>query len=311
MPPFAARAQPRARPFRIGVLGLTTPESSAAVTTAFNRAMLELGHVEGSDIVYEYRWARGVIDRLPGLAAELAAVPVDLIVAGNNVAITAAQRATRTIPIVMVLAVDPVRNGFVQSLVRPGGNITGLTNDVGQPMHGKMLGLLKEMLPRLASVGVFAQQSIGYDRSSVEAAAQQLGVRLEIDDSIRSGDEVEGAFTAMVRRRVDAYLMIGGGVLFAQRQRIGEMALAHRLPGIHFQRDWVDAGGLVSYGTLLPDLYVRAATYIDKIIKGAKPADLPVELPSRFYLVINTKTAKALGLTIPPSMLLRADDVVG
>ena len=308
--PFAAMAQPRRRPFRIGILGATTPESSIVVTTAFKKAMQELGHVEGSGVVYDYRWAHGAMDRLPALAAELAALPVDVIVAGNNQTIAAAQRATSTIPIVMVLAIDPVGNRFVQSLKRPGGNITGLTNEVGQEMHGKMLGLLKEILPRASAVGVLAHHGVGYDRPALEAAASGLGLRIEVNDAVRTPDEVETAFNAMVGRRVDAYYMIGGPVLFAQRRRLGELALAHRLPGIHWSRDYVDAGGFVSYGTLLAERYVGAAAYIDRILRGASPAELPVELPSRFYLVINRRTAKALGVTIPQGVLARADEVI-
>jgi putative ABC transport system substrate-binding protein len=307
--PSATIAQLRGKPFTVGGLGASSPESSAAVVAAFHKAMRELGYVEGSNIRYEYRWAYGIMDRLPGFAAELAALPVDVIVAGNNPSIAAAQRATSTIPIVMI-AVDPVRNGFVKSLTRPEGNITGLTNDPGQQMQGKILALVKEILPHASIVGVLAQHGLGYDRSAVESAASSLDLRLDLNDSIRTPDEVEAAFNAMVRRRVDAYFMIGGPVLFAQRKRIGELALAHRLPGVHWVRDWVDAGGLLSYGTKLEDLYVRAATYIDKIAKGAKPAELPVELPSRFHLVVNRRTARSLGLTIPQSVLLRADDVV-
>ena len=306
--PWVAVAQNR-RPFRIGILGVSSPESAAATNAAFQKALRDLGHVEGGSISYEYRWAHGAMDRLPGFAAELAALPVDIIVASTNPAIVAAQRATSTIPIVMVLGTEPVRNGFVQSLKRPGGNITGLTNDVGQEMHGKMLEILKEILPRAPRVGVLAQQGIGFDRAALEAAASGLQLRTDLNE-VRSVEEVEAAFKAMVERRVDAYYVIGGPVLSTQRRRLGELGLAHRLPGMHWARDYVDAGGLASYGTRLEDRYLLAATYIDRIIKGASPAELPVELPSRFYLVVNRRTARAIGLPIPPAVLSRADDVI-
>lgn len=249
-------------------------------------------------------------DRLPDLAAELVRLPVDVLVAGSKLEIAAAKQATSVIPIVTVIAADPVRNGFIQSFARPGGNVTGLTNDPGQAVHGKLLELLKEMLPRISTVGVLVQQGVGYERAAVEVAASRLGLRLYINDTVRASDEVEDAFAALVRERVDAYYMVGGPVLFVRRQRIAELALANRLPGVHWAREWVDAGGLVSYGTSVADVFRRVATYVDRILKGAKPGELAVEQPSRFYLVINGKTAKALGITIPPGVLLRADDVI-
>ena len=307
---LAAHGQQPARRFRIGGIGVGMPEGSAVHLDAFTQAMRELGHVEGGNIVYEWRWALGVPDRLPGLAAELVRLPADVILAGTNQGIAAAKQATSTIPIVMVLGVDPVRNGFVQSLARPGGNITGLTNDPGQEVMGKMLELFKEVVPKLSSVGVIAQQGLGYDRPALEAAARQLGLRLDLGDEIRTNDDIEGAFAALKRKGVDAYYMLGGPILYTRRQQVAELALAHRLPGMHFAPAWAQAGGLVSYGASVPDLYRRAAVYVDKILKGAKPAELAVQLPVRFDLVINLKTAKALGLTISQSMLMRADEVI-
>ena len=307
---LAVHGQQSAKRFRVGVLGVGMAEGSTAHIDAFKQALRELGHVEGGNIVYEMRWAGGVPDRLPGLAAELVRLPVDVIVAGTNQGIVAAKQATSTIPIVMVVGIDPVRHGFVQSLARPGGNITGLTNDPGQEMHGKMLELFKEVVPKLSSVGVIAQQGLGYDRAALEAAARQLGLRLEMGDEIRTNDDIEGAFAALKRKGVDAYYMLGGPILYTRRQQVAELALAHRLPGMHFPPAWVEVGGLVSYGASIPDLFRRAAVYVDKILKGAKPADLPVQLPARFHLAINLKTAKALGLTIPQSLLLRADEVI-
>ena len=308
--PLAAHGQQLARRFRIGGIGAGMPEGSAVHIDAFMQAMRELGHVEGGNIVYEWRWARGVPDRLPGVAAELVQLPVDVILAGTNQGIAAAKLATSTIPIVMVLGVDPVRNGFVRSLARPGGNITGLTNDPGQEMMGKMLELFKEVVPKVSSVGVIAQQGLGYDRAALEAAARQLGLRLDLGDEIRTNDDIEGAFAALKRRGVDAYYMLGGPILYTRRQQVAELALAHRLPGMHFAPAWAEAGGLVSYGASVTDLYRQAAVYVDKILRGAKPADLPVQQPTRFHLAINLKTAKALGLTIPQSVMLRANEVI-
>ena len=308
--PFAAHTQQPSKQFRIGVLGVGTPEGTIAVTQAFEQALRELGYVGGANMAYEYRWARGVVDRLPALAAELVQLPVDLIVVGTNAAIAAAKEATSTIPIVMVIAADPIRQGFIQSLARPGGNVTGQSADTGQEMQAKTLQLLKETVPGLSSVAVLAQKGVGYDPAALAAAARQLGLRLEVSDQLSAFDEVESAFAAMKLKRIDAYFMLGGAVLFSLRHRIMELALVHRLPGIHPGREWVEAGGLIGYGANLPDLYRRAAVYIDKILKGAKPADLAVEQPARFDLVFNLKTARELGVTIPQSLLLRADSVI-
>jgi putative ABC transport system substrate-binding protein len=307
---IGAIAQQPAKRFRIGILGVGTPEGTVAVTQAFEQAMRELGYVDGGNIAYEYRWARGVADRLPALAAELVHIRVDLIVVGTNAAIAAAKQATSTIPIVMVIAVDPVRQGFIESHARPGGNITGQSADTGQEMQGKMLQLLKEIVPALSAVGVLAQKGVGYDPAALAAAARLLGLRLEVSDQLRTFDELEAAFAAMKVKRIDAYYMLGGAVLFSLRQRIMELALLHRLPGIHPGREWVEVGGLIGYGANLPDLYRRAAVYVGKILKGAMPAELAVEQPARFDLAINLKTARTLGLTIPQSLLLRADDVI-
>jgi len=212
------RAQQRGQQFRIDVLVVGTPEGAVAVTDAFPQAMRELGYVDGGNIVYEYCWAHGVPACLPGFAAQLGQLSVDVIVVGPNPAITAVHQSTPTIPIVKVIAVDPVRNGFSQSLARPGGNVTGLTNDRGREMHGKMLGLLRETLPRVSTVGVLVQVGLGYERAAVEAATRQLGLRLDVDDATRASDEIQGAFAAMVRKRQDAYYMIGGPVLFGRRE---------------------------------------------------------------------------------------------
>ena len=307
---FASHAQQQGKRFRIGVLGVGTPQGTVAVTQAFEQAMRELGYVDGGNVSFEYRWALGVLDRLPALAAELVQLPVDVILAGTNPAIVAAKQATSTIPIVMALAADPVRQGFIQSFARPGGNLTGLASVPGDEHQGKLLQLLKEIVPGLSLVGVVAQKSVGFDPATLAPLARQLRLQLEVNDQLQKVDEIEDAFAEMKRKQIDAYLMIGGAVLFPFRQRIMEIALLHRLPGIHFGRDWVEAGGLIGYGISLPDFYRRSAVYVGKILKGARPAELAVEQPARFELTINLKTARALGLTVPQSLLLRADDVI-
>jgi len=307
---LGAHAQQRGKRFRIGVVDVGTREAYASLFNAFEETLRELGWVGGGNVVYEYRWAHGMPDRLPGLAAELARLPVDVIVAGTNPSIAAAKQATSTIPIVMCIAVAPVGHGFIASLARPGGNITGLTYDFGPEVYGKSLGLLKEIVPGLAAVGVLAQEGVGAHLAAVEVAARRLGLKLEVVDAVRAPDEIDAAFAAMKRARVGAYLGMGGLLIYAHRQHVAKLALASRLPGIHFSEDYVDAGALASYGARLVDRYRTAATYVDKILRGAKPADLPVEQPTRYYLTINLKTAAALGLTIPQSVLLRADEVI-
>jgi putative ABC transport system substrate-binding protein len=306
----ASRAQQQGKRFRIGVLGVGTPQGTVAVTQAFEQAMRDLGYVDGGNVSMEYRWALGVLDRLPALAAELVQLPVDLILVGTNPAIAAAKQATSTVPIVMVLAADPVRSGFIQSFARPGGNITGLASVPGEEHQGKLLQLLKEIVPGLSLVGVFAQKAVGFDPTALETVARKLGLRLEINDQLQNVDEIADAFAMMMRKQIDAYLMVAGAALFPFRQRIMELALSHRLPGIHYGRDWVEAGGFIGYGISLPDFYRRSAVYVGKILKGAKPGELAVEQPARFELTVNLKTAKALGLTIPQTLLLRADFVI-
>ena len=260
--------------------------------------------------MFEFRWLRGTPDQLPSLAAELVRWPADVIVVGVNTSIAVAQRATSTIPIVMVLASDPVGSGFVQSLARPGGNITGLSFHASDEMHGKLLQTLKEIVPGLATVGLLTEPC-GYDadRAAHESAARRLGLRLEVEE-IRGNDGIGDAFASMLRRRVDGFTIIGGSLIYSGRQQIADPALQHRVPGIHFLHDYARAGLLASYGPSRFDMYRRSAGYVDKIYKGAKPADLAVEQPSKFELVINLKTAKALGIAMPKALLLRADEVI-
>ena len=307
---LGAHAQQRGKRFRIGMVDVGTREAYAPLINAFEETLRELGWVGGSNVVYEYRWAQGMTERLPSLAAELARLPVDVIVVGTNPSISAAKRVTSTIPIVMCIAVAPVEHGFIASLARPGGNVTGLTYDSGPEVYGKSLGLLKEIVPGLAAVGLLAQQGVGAHLAAVKVAAQRVGLKLEVVDMVQAPDEIDAAFATMKRAKVGAYLGMGGPLIYAHRQHVAKVALENRLPGIHFSEDYVDAGALASYGAKLVDRYRSAATYVDKILRGAKPADLPVEQPTRYYLTINLKTAAALGLTIPQSVLLRTDDVI-
>jgi putative tryptophan/tyrosine transport system substrate-binding protein len=305
----AAEAQPAAKVYRIGILLGATAETVAPLVRALTEGLRDLGYVEGRNIVFERRYADGRVERLPDLAAELVRLRVDVIVTGSNVHVAAAQRATAAIPIVMVAAGDPVGAGFIASLARPGGNITGLSADASREIQAKNLALLKEIVPRLSRVGVVGQVQSPGGVAALEAAAQQLNVALEVVN-IRSPDDFESAFAAMVGKRVGAVIVGAGPLTYMRRQQIADLALKHRLPAITTLNEFAQAGLLMSYGPNLPDMYRRAATYVAKILRGAKPAELPVEQPTKFELVINLKTAKALGLTIPQSLLLRADEVI-
>ena len=266
--------------------------------------------VEGKNLVIEWRFAEGKLESLPGLAAELVQLKVDVIVAVPSGAIGAAQKATSTIPIVMATAGDPVGSGFVKSLARPGGNITGLST-MGGDTGAKLLDLLRSVVPKLSRVAVLDPIGSGYRTTSksVRAALQKAGVKTLVAEAWTS-QEIENAFSMMAREKADAVIV--GTVTFStlQQRQIAELALKYRLPSMFGNRGYVDAGGLMSYGTKFTDLYHRSATYVDKILKGAKPGDLPVEQPVTLELVVNLKTAKAIGLTIPQTILLRADEVI-
>jgi putative ABC transport system substrate-binding protein len=270
----------------------------------------ELGYIEGKNLVIEYRSAEGKADRFPSLAAELVRLTVELIVTAGPLATRAAKQATSTIPIVMANDPDPVGNGFVASLARPGGNVTGLSN-LAPELGGKQLELLKEINPKLSRVAVFGtstQPGTAQRLREMEVAAGAFGLKLQYLD-VQSPKDIEGAFRAA--KGTDAVLiMMAGVVAGAHRTRILELAAKSRLPTIFRSRGSVEAGGLISYGVYIPDLDRRAATYVDKILKGARPADLPIEQPTKFELVINLKTAKQIGLTIPPNVLARADRVI-
>jgi ABC-type uncharacterized transport system substrate-binding protein len=310
--PLAAAAQQPTKVYRVGRLQPASPIEPNPLLEAFRQALRDLGYVEGQNLVLEVRSAEGSPERLRDLAAELVQLPVDVIVAAGSPAIRAAQHATRTIPIVMAAPPDAVAEGFVASLAHPGGNITGVSW-LGAVLPGKRLELLKETVPQSARIAVLANPAYGAYGSwmhTLTVAAQALGLHLHVVE-LRSADELDSAFAALTREGTDALLVLSDPALMAPlRGRIAALAATRRLPTMYDWREYVAAGGLMSYGPSLPEIHRRAATYVDKILKGTKPADLPVEQPVKFELVINLKTAQALGLTIPPSLLFQADEVI-
>ena len=309
--PPAADAQRPGKVPRIGFLMPASPSVSASRIEAFRRGLLDLGYVEGKDILIEYRWAEGGYGRLPDLAAELVRLKVDVIVAWGTPGALAAKNATSTIPIVMPAAADPVASGLVASLARPGGNVTGLSL-MSPELGGKRLQLLKEVVPGASRVAILSNPTNAWHAAylrETDAAARVLGVQLQPLE-IRAPEDIDRAFQAAIRGRASALTVVEDFLVFTHRARIVALAAKSRLPAIFAWREAVDGGGLMSYGTNISDLDRRAATYVDKILKGAKPADLPVEQPTRFELVINLKTAKALGITFPPSILIRAPEAI-
>ena len=310
----AEAQQPKKIP-RIGYLSAGDPASESARSEAIRLALRELGYIEGQNIAIEYRYAEGKQDRYPELAAELVRLKVDIIVvAGGNVMVRAAKNATKTIPIVMSgVGADPVEAGLVESLARPGGNVTGITN-LGTELGGKRLELLKEAVPKLARVAVLYDPanpaSVLEVKEVLPVAARALGLTIQPWE-VRAADDFERVFAAMSKQRPDGlYVLAGGPLMCANQKRIVGFALKSRLPSMYSSREAVDAGGLMSYGADLADSYRRVAYYVDRILKGAKPADLPVEQPTKFELVINLKTAKQIGLTIPPEVLARANRLI-
>jgi ABC-type uncharacterized transport system substrate-binding protein len=307
----SATAQQPTQVPRIGHLAAASLSAVAARTEAFRQGLRELGYVERRNIVIEYRSAEGKPDRIPTLASELVRLKVDVIVTGGPTATRAAKEATSTIPIVMTQDSDPIGTGFVASLARPGGNITGLST-LAPEISGKQLELLKDIVPRLSRVAVIwtsTQPGNAQALKETELAAGTFGVRLQYLDVLISKD-IETAFRAASKGRAEAVLVLGGPVLNSHRTQIADLAAKNRLPAIYDRREYVEAGGLMSYATSITDLDRRAATYVDKILKGAKPAGLPVEQPTKFEFIINLKAAKQIGLTIPPNMLVRADRVI-
>ena len=310
--PLAAEAQQAGKGYRIGYLSTPTRESVEHGLAAFLRTLRGLGWIEGQNLIIEYRWAEGNVERLPALAAELVRGKVDVIVAPAGSAALAAKNATSTIPIVMIFASDPVETGLVASLRRPGGNITGTTFTPGPEIFGKQLQILKEAVPNASRVAILsnpADPSFALQVRQVEATARSLGIRLQHVEA-RGREEFDSAFAAMARDRADALLVTGTSTFLAHRTRLAELAVKGRLPTMHSFRESVEAGGLMAYAVNMADFVGRSAVYVDKILKGAKPADLPIEQPTKFELIINLKAAKALGITVPQALVLRADEVI-
>ena len=306
-----AEAQQPTKVPRIGSLYAGDPSTQSARIEAFRQGLRDLGYVEGKNIVVEYRYADGKPDRLPALAAELVRLKVDVIISGGASATRPAKEATTTIPIVMTNDPDPVRSGFVASLARPGGNVTGLSA-LTTELSGKRLELLKEIVPRLSRVAVLGfSNNPDNDQAvrEVELAAGALRVQLHYLD-VPGPSEIENVFRAAIKGRAEAVLLLAGSVFILQRKQIAVLAAKSRMPAMYPRNEYVEDGGLMSYATSLTDLSRRTATYVDKILKGAKPAELPVEQPTKFGLLINLKAAKQIGLTIPPNVLARADKVI-
>ena len=306
---FSAQAQqPAGKVPRIGFLSTAALSSLSSRLDAFRRGLQELSYVEGKNIIIEYRSAEGNVDRLPELAAELVRLKVDCIVTAGENPTRAAKQATSTIPIITTTVGDPVGLGFVASLARPGGNITGLST-VSPDLSGKRMELLKETIPKLSRIAFFDDTRSFERNKEIEVAARSFKVQL-ISLEVRSLDELETAFRSSVKSRADAFMVGASGFFNTHQTRLVDLAAKHRLPGMYIEQEFVVAGGLMTYATSIPDLYRRAVTYVDKILKGTKPGDLPVEQPTKFELVINLKTAKQIGLTIPPNVLARADRVI-
>jgi putative tryptophan/tyrosine transport system substrate-binding protein len=311
--PLAARAQQSSgRVYRVGYLIGTSRAVASVAMTAFEDVLRSRGYRVGENIIIEYRFADGNLDRLPALAADLVKLGVDVIVTGSNPIVVAAMKATTTVPIVGTNIFDPVGAGLVASLAHPGGNVTGVTGDTGHEIWGKRLELLKEALPNLSRVGILWNPDVRSSRlrmTSTEEAARALGLTL-VPVNTPGPDALEQAFAIVMREQVQAFVLLADSVLFSHRDRIAEMALRNRLPGTSDAIEFAEAGFLFAYGTRFRDLARQSAVFVDKILKGAKAADLPVEQPTKFALEINLKTAKALGLEIPPGLLTRADEVI-
>jgi ABC-type uncharacterized transport system substrate-binding protein len=312
-PLSTAAAQPREKVPRVGYLSPGSPSDQARQRRfeAFRQGLREQGYVDGQNVAIESRWAEGKYDRYPTLAADLVRLKVDVIVTVGGAATRAVQQATRTIPIVMSVVIDPVGSGFVPSLAHPGGNVTGLSM-MAADLVGKQLAVLQEVTPKVVRVALLwnpANPGSLPQLRAAEAVARALRVRLQTLEA-RVPQEIDSAFAAMTREKVGALVVLVDAIFTNEVAQIAELAAKSRLPSIYGQREYTEAGGLMVYSSDPLDLERRAATFVDKILKGAKPADLPIEQPSKFELIINLKTAKALGLTIPPSLLQRADQVI-
>jgi putative tryptophan/tyrosine transport system substrate-binding protein len=309
----SVEAQQPGRISRIGFLERSTASGSAVLLTAFREEMSQLGWIEGKNITIEVRFADQKLERLPDLAAELARLKVDVIVTGGSGPTRFAKKATATIPIVMAQDPDPVGNGFVVSLARPGGNVTGFSS-LGPELSSKRLEILKDTVPKLTRVGILRQRAGGITEGlamkEVRPAALALKLKLEEIDTHPDAKDLESSFKTAKQKQVNAIMWTGGRAIFAERKRIVELAVKYGLPAIYFQKEFVDEGGLMSYGVDYDDLFRRAAVYVDKILKGAKPADLPVQQATKFEFVINLKAAKQISLIIPPDLLARANRVI-
>jgi putative tryptophan/tyrosine transport system substrate-binding protein len=308
--PLLAHAQ-TGKLYRIGFLGNSTAALEANLTAQFRDGLRDLGYDEGKNIVIEYRWADGKYDRFPSLIAELIALKVDVIVTAGTPATFAVKKATSSIPLVMVAVGDPVGTGVVPSLARPGGNITGLSS-MAPDLEGKRLQLLREVVPKLSRVAVMWNPVNPFhviSLKNVNAAAQTLQMKVQPVE-VRVTEDIEPALAAILTARPEALVILADRVFLHNRGRLMDFAARNRLPGIYAYRELVEAGGLMSFGPSYEDMHRRAATYVDEILKGAKPGDLPIQQPTKFDLVINTKAANALGLAIPPTLLARADEVI-
>jgi len=309
--PLAARAQQPAMPV-IGFLGSATPDAYAAYVTAFRRGLGETGYVEGHNVAIEYRWAEGQYDRMPALVADLLRrQAAALAVTGSTAAVQAANAATQTIPIVFAIGADPVKFGLVASLNRPGGNVTGVSFLVNL-LVAKQLEVLHELIPATAIVGFLVNPNnpnAESDTNNARLAADTLGRKLVVV-SARTGDDVDGAFAVLIQERANALLISPDPLFIGRRDQVVALATRHALPTMYNSREYASAGGLLSYGPDQADVYRQAGVYVGRILKGEKPADMPVVQPTKFELIINLKTAKALGLAIPPSLLARADEVI-
>jgi putative ABC transport system substrate-binding protein len=309
--PLVAEAQQAAKVPRIGFLGNSTAALEANLVGPFREGLRDLGYVEGQNILIEYRWAEGQYERFPALIAELIALKVDVIVTAGTPASLAVKKATTSIPLVMVAVGDPIGVGLVASLARPGGNVTGLSS-IAPELEGKRLELLREVVPKLSHIAVLWNPDNPFHAGSLKetrAAAQVLGIKVQ-PLGVRVSEDFPAAFASILRERPGALLVLADRLFLHNRARIVDFEAKHRLPGVYAYRELVEAGGLMSFGPSYPGMHRQAAHYVDKILKGSKPADLPVEQPTKFELRINLKAAKALGLTIPQSVLLRADQVI-
>jgi putative ABC transport system substrate-binding protein len=309
--PLAAGAQPAGKVHRIGFLGNSTAALEANLVQPFRDGLRELGYVEGRDVAIEYRWAEGQYERFPALVAELIALKVEVLVTAGTPAALAVKRATTTIPLVMVAVGEPVGTGLVKSLARPGGNLTGLVS-IAPDLEGKRLELLTEIVPKLSSVAFLSNPANPFHATSekqARTAARSLHLKVEFFP-VRAESEFERAFLAMGGQRPGALVMLADRLFLHHRARIVEFAAQNRLPAVYAYTELVEAGGLMSFGPSYPGMHRRAAYFVDRILKGDKPADLPMEQPSKFELLINLKTARALGLVIPQPVLLRADNLI-